>query len=182
MDIFLVRHGEAAASWAQSSDPGLSELGVKQAGQASELLQPRLGAQTQLVSSPLARARETAAPLARELDRPVRLNEAFREIPAPVPLPQRQTWLRQFMQETWDPQPDSLHEWRARGFGQLLELREPTVVFTHFLVINALVGQVLERAETLCFWPDNASITHLRHTGQTLELVELGREMETVVN
>ena len=29
--IYLVRHGEAAASWGDHPDPGLSELGQKQA-------------------------------------------------------------------------------------------------------------------------------------------------------
>ena len=31
MKIFLIRHGEAAQSWDQSADPGLSELGKEQA-------------------------------------------------------------------------------------------------------------------------------------------------------
>lgn len=182
MDIYLVRHGEAAASWEQSSDPGLSELGVRQAGQTCKRLQRCLGADTQLVSSPLARACETAAPLAAVLHKPVRIDDAFREIPSPVPLAQRKTWLRQFMTQAWDTQPEGLHEWRARGLTKLLEQRSSTVVFTHFLFINAIVGQVLGRAETLCFWPANASVTRLRHTGKSLELLELGREMETVVN
>jgi len=38
MDIFLVRHGEAAASWGESPDPGLSELGRRQAEVAAALL------------------------------------------------------------------------------------------------------------------------------------------------
>ena len=30
-EIILVRHGEASASWQESTDPGLSELGERQA-------------------------------------------------------------------------------------------------------------------------------------------------------
>ena len=44
MDIYLVRHGEAAASWAQATDPGLSEFGHEQARAAARLLRPRLAA------------------------------------------------------------------------------------------------------------------------------------------
>lgn len=182
MDIFLVRHGEAAAGWGQSSDPGLSELGVRQAEEVAAALQPQLPGATTLLSSPLARARETAIPLAQALEKPVLVEAAFREVPAPVPLPQRQTWLRGFMQQQWPGQPASLTRWRDRALGELLRLRQPAVVFTHFLLINAVVGSVLQRPEILCFWPDNGSITRLRHTGATLELVSLGREMETVVN
>ena len=56
------------------------------------------------------------------------------------------------------------------------------VFFTHFLVINAIVGRVLEHPETLYFWPDNGSVTHLRIRNEQLELVELGQDMKTVVN
>jgi probable phosphoglycerate mutase len=182
MDIFLVRHGEAAARWGQSSDPGLSELGAEQAERVAKVLLEQICANTLLLSSPLARARETAAPLAQDLGRPVEIDNVFCEIPAPVPLAQRQAWLRQFMQQHWQQQPAGLLEWRAAALQRLVDLRQPTVVFTHFLVINAIVGQVQGRSETLCFWPDNASITRLRHTGTSLELLALGEEMETVVN
>ncbi len=183
MDIYLVRHGEAAASWAQAPDPGLSSLGQEQANAAAHLLAPRLaGAGIQLLSSPLSRTLETAAPLARELGLPVHVNEAFREIQAPVPLSERQAWLRQFMGQRWEEQPASLHAWREQATRQLLALGGPAVVFTHFLVINAVVGQIQGLQTTLCCWPDNGSITHLRHCGNELELVELGAQMSTVVN
>lgn len=182
MDIFLVRHGEAAASWGQSSDPGLSELGAEQAERAAKDLVGQVAANTLLLSSPLARARQTAAPLAQDLDRPVQVDSVFCEIPAPVPLAQRQVWLRQFMQQQWQQQPAGLLEWRAAALQRLVDLHQPAVVFTHFLVINAIVGQVLGRPETLCFRPGNASITRLRHTGTCLELLALGEEMDSVVN
>lgn len=182
MDIFLVRHGEAAASWGESSDPGLSELGREQARAVAEALQASLAPDSQLLSSPLARARETAAPLAAALAAPVRVVDAFTEILAPVPLAERQAWLRQFMQQHWGEQPASLHQWRERATDELLALNSPAVVFTHFLVINAVVGQIVGDEKTLHFWPDNGSITQLRSRDGRLELVTLGAQMETVVN
>ena len=183
MDIYLVRHGEAAASWAQAPDPGLSALGQEQARAAARALQAKLAADAvQLISSPLARTLETAAPLAGELGLAVQVDEAFREIQAPVPLAERQAWLRQFMQQRWDQQPAQLHSWREQATRRLLALDTPAVVFTHFLVINAVVGQLTGSATTLCCWPDNGSITHLRYGGSGLELVALGAQMSTVVN
>ncbi len=182
MDIFLVRHGEAAANWGESPDPGLSELGHQQAEVAAALLEQEITVGTQLWSSPLRRAIETAGPLARIMRQTVREDEAFREIPAPVPLAQRQTWLRQFMQQQWHAQAEDLIAWRTAALNQLLALQQPAVVFTHFLVINAIVGQVLARDETLCFWPANGSITRLRHHGAGLELIMLGEEITTLVN
>lgn len=182
MDIYLVRHGEAAASWGQEADPGLSELGQRQAEQAAQTLHPCIGDDTRLISSPLARALETAAPLAALIGGPVARDDVFREIPSPVPLAERQPWLRNFMQQQWQEQGEALLQWRSAALQRLLELDSPLVVFTHFLVINAVVGQVLQRPETLCFWPDNGSITHLRRSGAALELVALGDEMATRVN
>jgi broad specificity phosphatase PhoE len=182
MDIYLVRHGEAAQGWGQSRDPGLSELGLQQAQAAAQSLHSILAEDVQLLSSPLARARETAAPLAGMLDKPVQINGVFQEIPAPVPLAQRQQWLRGFMQQRWEQQPDSLHQWRQSAVRALLELQQPAVVFTHFLVLNAVVGHILSVGETVHFRPDNGSITHLRYGDGALEVVTLGQQMQTVIN
>jgi probable phosphoglycerate mutase len=182
MDIYLVRHGEAAASWAQSPDPGLSELGVEQARAAALALQDRLVGEVQLYSSPLARARQTAEPLAAALAVPVEISEAFREIRSPVPLEQRQAWLREFMRQRWEEQSPDLHDWRSQAINGLLQMPSPAVIFTHFLVINAVVGQILGEQNTLHFWPDNGSITHLRRGAGGLELVELGAQMPSIVN
>lgn len=182
MDILLVRHGEAAAEWGQHEDPGLSTLGRQQAMDAAQALRPRLGSGWELYSSPKARTLETAEPLARVLGVEARVEEAFSEIPAPVPLERRKAWLRQFMREQWHGQPDTLWQWRDRMLERLCELEAPSVVYTHFLVINTVVAAAEQRDETLCFWPDNGSITHLRLKGGHLELVALGRAMKTVVN
>lgn len=182
MELFLVRHGEAASSWGEAPDPGLSELGQQQAEAAATLLVQHIGNDALLISSPLQRALETAEPLARLLQQPVCEEAVFREIPSPVPLAQRQGWLRQFMQQQWHEQGDELTAWRTAAFSRLLELRQPAVVFTHFLVINAVVGQILERPETLYFWPANGSVTRLCLDATRLELVALGEQIETVVN
>ena len=182
IDIFLVRHGEASASWGESPDPGLSALGRQQAEDTAQQLERHLGEDTLLISSPLQRALETAAPLSTALRQSVLQDVAFREIPSPVALAQRQAWLRQFMQQQWYEQPEDLQAWRSKALHQLLELQQCAVIFTHFLVINAVVGQVLERPQTLCFAPANGSITRLRRNGSSLELVALGPEMETHVN
>ena len=183
MDIYLVRHGEAAAHWGEDPDPGLSELGAQQAVRAAKQLSPKLGiGEVNLISSPLLRAQETAAPLVESLSLPLSIDEAFREVPAPVPLQDRKQWLQTFMKQQWQEQPDSLQAWRDAALVQLHGLNRPSVIFTHFLVLNAVVGELMERSETLFFWPDNASITHLTLTAGKLELVELGAQMETVVN
>jgi len=181
--LYLVRHAEAAASWGESPDPGLSSLGREQADAVATTLLERLdGTVPQVISSPLARARETAAPLARHLGLDVRIDESFREIPSPVALDQRQAWLRGFMKQQWNQQPESVLAWRERIWSGLSGLPDNSVLFTHFLVINAILAQVLRRESTLVFWPANASVTVLQRDGVALSLLERGEELPSRVN
>ena len=181
-DIWLVRHGEAAASWGEHPDPGLSELGQEQARRAAAELLTLIPRDVQLVSSPKARAQETAMPLAAELGLEVTVVNAFREIAAPVPLNERQHWLKGFMRSEWATQPEDLWAWRRGVIDGLMALNRPTVVFTHFLVINAVLAHVSGKDSTLQLWPDNASHHQFRLKGSDLEIIALGREMTTRVN
>ena len=182
MELILVRHGEAASSWGEAADPALSALGRQQAEETALGLNAKLAADTLLISSPLQRALQTAEPLARLRQQVVQENTAFREIPSPVPLAERQDWLKAFMTQQWCDQQEPLLAWRSNLLQQLLRLQRPAVIFTHFLVINAVVGEVRGQPETLCFWPDNGSATHLRSDGSRLELLSLGREIATRIN
>ena len=97
MKIFLIRHGEAAQSWDQSADPGLSELGKEQALECFNTLHESENLnQFNLVSSPLKRAQETSLHFKKNLDKQLSLNEAFREIPSPgISLLERKNWLQE---------------------------------------------------------------------------------------
>jgi len=63
--LVLVRHAEPDASWGEHPDPGLSALGVRQAEETAKRL-TSLGP-TSIVTSPLLRARQTAAPLEHQV-------------------------------------------------------------------------------------------------------------------
>lgn len=180
--IWLVRHGEAAASWGEHPDPGLSELGRSQAQAAAEELIKHLPVDVALVSSPKARALETAEPLADKLGKPVAVVSAFQEIQSPVPLNERQSWLRGFMRQQWHEQPQTIWQWREDIISTMLQLDQPTVVFTHFLVINAVIAHISKQPETLQYWPDNASSHAFARHDDSLQVINLGREMSTRVN
>jgi probable phosphoglycerate mutase len=180
MKIFLVRHGEAAAPWHEADDPGLSQRGREQAAATAEQLQQQVEAGIRLISSPLLRARETARPLAQNLDAPIAVVEAFREIPAPVPLAERQEWLRTVARQSWSEQHERVQEWQQSLLQQLQQLRQPTVVFTHFMVLNAIVGALTAKDRVVCFLPENASVTTLQWTGDALQLVELGQQRRMI--
>ncbi|MGD0190427.1 MAG: histidine phosphatase family protein [Rhizomicrobium sp.] len=173
--IYMVRHGRAAAGFGESMDPGLDELGQSQAKDVSVRLQP-LGPMD-IVSSPLARARQTAAPLASLWKRTPAIEPAIAEIPSPTEnLQERVVWLRTFMAGSWREATPVLATWRESAIAALIERREDTVVFSHYVAINVATGAALSDDRVVVFSPDNCSVTIFEIDGGTLRLIEKGHE------
>jgi broad specificity phosphatase PhoE len=74
--IILVRHGEAASSWSQHPDPGLSSDGAIQAKNVSEEFTEKFSSY-ELLSSPKSRAIETMEPIALKQKRDFTINNNF---------------------------------------------------------------------------------------------------------
>jgi broad specificity phosphatase PhoE len=173
--LYLVRHGRAAAGFGEDADPGLDPLGQSQAAAAAERLNllPRMA----LRSSPLRRARETAAPLEALWKQRAHIDPAVSEIPSPTPdLAARVVWLRDFMQGRWTDVEPAVRAWRSTLIRALLGLEEDCIIFSHYVAINVAAGAALQDDRTLVFSPANASITIFEHDGQTLRLIEKGQE------
>jgi len=180
VSIYLVRHGEASAKWGEDPDPGLSALGRQQAQQVRDQLEACSNAN--IVSSPLLRAQETALPLANVLRESMTIDDTYRELPSPVGLSDRQAWLKDFMKQNWEEQDQRIQAWRDAIWSSLFEIEGDTVIFTHFMVINAVVSRLTNASPTVCCVPDNGSITQLHLEGHALKLVELGHQHKTLVN
>ena len=176
--LYLVRHGRATAEWNEDYDPGLDELGRSQAQRAAQALKP-LGP-LRIISSPLARARETAIPLAEAWGCSVKIEERVGEIPPPKKgLQDRGVWLGDLMTQKWPDLSRQLRAWRDGVIEALLSLDRETVVFSHFIAINAAVGKATGDERVLGFMPDNGSITVIRTENERLQLVRLGSQGET---
>ena len=179
--LFLVRHGKAAAGFDSHLDPGLDDLGVQQSASTADLLAP-LGP-LQIYSSPLARARETASPLAERWDSEPIIESRVSEIPSPTDdLGGRSAWLASIMPERWENLDERLHLWRQALVDCLLDMTDDSVVFCHFIAINVAVGAATHDPHMICFRPDNGSVTRLANDDGSLRLIELGREADTHVN
>jgi broad specificity phosphatase PhoE len=135
-----------------------------------------------MVSSPLARARETSFPLAQTWGVPSLVEERVGEIPSPPgDQSERVEWLRVVMRDRWSNLGRDLQTWRAGVIEGLCALERDTVVFTHFIAINAAVGTATGDDRVVCFWPDNGSVTTLALRDRLLTLVERGEEAFTQV-
>ncbi len=179
--IYLVRHGKAAGSFTDDLDPGLDELGHSQARAACDILAGKLP--LSLASSPLRRAQETADPLKSSTSQSVRIENRVAEIPSPgLSLQERGPWLQKVMQGNWSEQSDALQQWRKDLAESLVEIDTDTVIFSHFVAINAAVGVAENSDQVYIFQPNNCSITIFETNGKELKLISRGDEASTKVN
>ena len=177
----MVRHGKAAASFDSHLDPGLDDLGRSQASATADVLAP-LGP-LPIYSSPLARAHETAVPLAERWQVTPVIEPRVAEIPSPSQDPaERGRWLRGLMGDRWANLAPELREWRQAVIDCVSGYDTDSVVFCHFIAINVIVGAATGVDEMISFRPDNGSVTKVRMEEDGLRLVELGREASTRVN
>src|SRR6185437_4053473 len=173
--LYMVRHGRAAATFGEAHAPGLDDLGRSQAEEVAKKLAP-LGPLA-IVSSPLARTRETAAPLARSWNSEPLIKEAVAEIPSPgLDLAERAQWLRKFMAGSWRAATPPLAQWREDVIAALVELKQDTVIFSHYVALNVAIGAATGDDRVTSFSPENCSVTIFETAGEKLALIEKGRE------
>ena len=184
--LYLVRHGQATGSIEDDPDPGLNDLGRAQAEAAARELAP-LGPMP-LITSPMRRTRETADAFLKHWGGEARVEPRVSEIGFPTTkLEERRAWLMEIMAGRWsDPAAQStpgvdLNAWRAGVIDALKEIPESSVITSHFVAINVVVGHLLGDDLVVKFRPDNCSVTIVERVGDELRLVEMGREAETVI-
>jgi broad specificity phosphatase PhoE len=177
--IYLIRHGEPAGSWGAHPNPGLTELGARQAFEAAETV-ARLGAKIAIVS-PLQRCRETAAPFEKLRETHARIEPAVGEIITPPEIEDRAAWLKSAMAGNWTGLGPEFDDWRAGVMGAVNRLQDETAVFSHFIAINVIVGMLTGDNRVVIFRPGHCSITKLERCGGKLAVAGLGAEAATVV-
>jgi broad specificity phosphatase PhoE len=201
--VLLVRHGRAAASFGEDRDPPLSQIGQAQAEAMAASLSP-LGPLT-VVTSPLRRTRETAAPLERRFGVEARVEPAVAEVPSPsgtrpepgpstasstVPpggaagptsLAWRGPWLSDLLARRWEEVDPFVVEWRDGVLAALAALDTDTVVVTHFVAINVAVGRATGDPRVACCQPDYCSRTAVAIEDDDWSLLELGTQAPSAV-
>ena len=180
--IYMVRHGRASAGWDTALDPGLDELGQAQAREAADQLQSlQLG---NLITSPLLRCQQTAAPLAKMWNVVPQVCAQVSEIPSPkgVAMSDRIVWLRQAMQGTWSELGSEYVAYRDCITEFVRGIQTDAVIFSHFIAINAVIGGVLGDDRLVIRSLDNCSITIFeRDTTGKLSLMQGGHEADTLI-
>jgi len=188
MAIHLVRHGRPASDWGGAdADPGLDSKGLEQARAVAERLlsAPEADRPRRVVSSPLRRCRETAAPLAEAIGVALVIDPAVGEIPTPstIPIETRGAWLRNAFLGTWAAIDGDIdyEDWR-QGVARAVSAWDHTAVFSHFVAINAVTSKIMNDPRVIVFRPDHTSVSTLdRDSAGALTIRRLGAEAETSV-
>jgi broad specificity phosphatase PhoE len=169
--LYLVRHGETAANVAGvflgRADPPLTDLGRRQAARLASVLPPP----DRLVSSPLARARETAAAFGR----PVEVDPRWMELdygsleglhPSTVPPDVRARWHTDATFAAGGA--ESLADLAARVRPACEELAATAtdrnvVVVTHVSPVKAAIAWVLGVDDTVAWrmWVEDAGVARV---------------------
>jgi len=181
--VVMVRHGRAAAGWDADPDPPLDVLGRSQAAAVAARLAAS-GSARPIVTSPLRRCQETAAPLASRWNVTPVIDAAVAEIPSPVgvPMGQRVAWLRQAMAGEWAALGSDYTDYRDAVAAWIGARSEDTVVFSHFVAINAAIGAATGDDRLLIASLDNCSVTTFEVDGTGgLRVVEVGTQADTLI-
>jgi broad specificity phosphatase PhoE len=174
--VRLVRHGEPAESVGE--DPDLTQIGFVQAAELVPVLRP-----CTLVTSPMRRARSTARALEQAWGADALVVHAVREMPSPTTTAvDRAAWLRDALRSTFAELGPEHRAWRD-GIVDFVRTRTAdTVVVTHAVVINALVGSCTGDDRVWHMRPAHASITTVEvDRAGNVRLVERGRDANSPV-
>ncbi len=183
--VYLVRHGRAAAGWDRDPDPDLDELGLTQATTAADRLEALARPEPlAVITSPLRRCRRTAAVLCERWAVSPSVDESIAEIPSPagVAMTERVEWLRRATLSTWTELGEPYTTFRDGVVARIRKVDTDTVVFSHFVAINAVIGACLGDDRLVIRHLDNCSITvvDVEPAGR-LTLVEGGHEADTLI-
>ena len=178
--LCLVRHARPTSGWGAGGDPGLDDVGRAQANAMASTL--AAGDPRPIVVSPLRRTRETAAALAVLWGTEAFVEPSVGEIPTPSEVGEdRAAWLRATLNGRWSSLGEDLQQWRKSVLMTLRELEHDAVVVTHFVAINAVVGEATGDDRVVTFSPDYASITEVDIDRTGIRVVRLGAESSTTV-
>jgi hypothetical protein len=89
------------------------------------------------------------------------------------------TWAK--LQAGAPPGSPDFQAWRRELLAALAAIRGDSVIFSHFIAINAVAGAALANDAVVSFRPDYASVTVIETVGPSFRIVALGKEADTSV-
>ncbi len=182
-NIYLIRHGQAAANWNEDLDPPLSELGRQQAQHATGQLMKIQGIeQFHCISSPIKRAYQTAEIFSHASGLNIQTEKRVAEIPSPIEdVQERMPWLVHIMKDSWPNLSPALNQWRQTMIEYICALEHDSIIFSHYIAINVLIGYCQNSQQVISFNPANCSIHHFSNQPE-FEIIQLGTQANSHIH
>ncbi|CBS91455.1 putative Phosphoglycerate mutase (plasmid) [Azospirillum lipoferum 4B] len=180
--IFMIRHGKSAAGFDEALDADLSELGHRQAAIAAAAVARRLPPMP-IIASPFQRARSTAEPLARAWRQPMAISPEITEIPTPPHLGEenlaaRRPWLTAIMASRYGNLGDDIEIWRQSLIDFVANTKQDSILFTHYLTINAIVGAAQNDDRVALCDPGYCTVTELEVCSGQISVIGIGLDYD----
>ena len=183
INIILVRHGEASASWSEDLDPGLSIDGINQAKKLCEDESLKNLHNFKFISSPRERAQVTSSFLSSKLNKVIEINDVFDEIPAKgVLLEDKMEWLKSIASMPIKDLPISVQKWNEKIIDTILSINQDSIIFTHFMVMNAVVAYAKQFSKLVNISPDYTSTIKITAKDSQIISLKVGNQKKTKIN
>ena len=183
INLIFIRHGEAAESWGEHPDPGLSKNGISQSQKL--ISNPSLQSleNFMFISSPKSRAKMTAAPILKKYNKKLIIDNHFSEIPSSnIKASEKREWLKKVMTMNIDDLPTEVSVWRDSIISKTLSFTNNTIIFSHFMVMNVLASYANSEQRLLSFYPDYTSFIKIVLRNESIYSIEFDKEKKTKIN
>ena len=183
IDLIFIRHGEASDAWSNHPDPGLSKTGISQSNDLLDNKDLALLENYSFISSPKLRAIETAKPLAKKFNKELKIDNDFIEIPSKnIDLNDRQDWIREIVKTNKKDLPNYVKLWIKNIYKKTISLKKNSIIFTHFMVINALISEITSSETLLYFHPGYTSIVKIKIAENKIQSFVIQESEKTHIN
>tara|TARA_X000000368_G_C23024472_1_gene709520 strand:+ start:24 stop:587 length:564 start_codon:yes stop_codon:yes gene_type:complete len=181
--LIFVRHGEAESAYGEHNDPALSIKGISQSKNLLKNSKLQNLEKFTFISSPKLRAFKTAEPLAKKFNKKILVDDNFIEIPAEdIPLNKKPSWLKGIVETKKTSLPESIELWRSSILQRTRDIQNDSIIFTHFMVMNALMSELIQAEKLLCFYPDYTSIIEINVKNKKIKSFSNESNKKTYIN
>ncbi len=183
IEVIFIRHAEASSSWGDHPDPGLSDTGVAQSKKLINRPELKQLDDYSFISSPKKRAIDTARSLAKKFEKELIIENIFTEIPSPNIEPKnKQDWLKNILQMNKNDLPENITMWKDNIISKTRAFSQDSIVFTHFMVINALLSELNSETKLLYFYPDYTSLIKITIEDGEFRNFSIDKDKKTFIN
>ena len=183
IEVIFIRHAEASSSWGDHHDPGLSDTGIAQSKKLINRPELKQLDHYSFISSPKYIRDRAKSKYKKGSECEICGSENqldFHRFYSLAPL--LQEWLKKILQMNKNDLPENITKWKENIISKTITFSEDSVIFTHFMVINALLSELNSETKLLYFYPDYTSIVKITIEDGEFINFSIDKDKKTFIN